>query len=167
MPFGEFEPSQSWHTSPGTWLAQGTWWGGPRADPGCWCSRPWCSPHPSSPRPRDLMRMCLLRSWKTGFFAKAKADLLSTLSSTACASLPRRSPSSWASHKACVEEVVAAMYSASQLDRATTCCLIDCQLTRHLPKKKSVPVVLLLLSMSPARSLSLYPMKCSAPGDLG
>jgi hypothetical protein len=37
----------------------------------------------------NLMRICLLRSWKMGIFAKAKADLLSTLSSTASASLPR------------------------------------------------------------------------------
>jgi hypothetical protein len=35
-----------------------------------------------------------------GFFAKAKADLLSTLSSTASASLPRRSPSSRANQRA-------------------------------------------------------------------
>ena len=40
------------------------------------------------------------------------------------------------------------MYSASQLDRATTCCLTDCQLTRHLPRKKRIPLVLLLVSMS-------------------
>ena len=59
------------------------------------------------------------------------------------------------------------MYSASQLDRATTCCLTDCQLIGHLPRKKSVPLVLLLVSMSPAWSLSLYPMKCAAPGHLG
>jgi hypothetical protein len=41
------------------------------------------------------------------------------------------------------------MYSASQLDKATTCCLTDCQLTRLLPKKR-IPLVLLLVSMSPA-----------------
>ena len=39
----------------------------------------------------------LLRSWNTGFFARVRADLLSTLSSTALVSLPRRSPSSRAS----------------------------------------------------------------------
>ena len=47
-----------------------------------------------------LTQMCLLRSWKTGFFARARADLLSTLSSTALVSLPRRSPSSRASQSA-------------------------------------------------------------------
>ena len=46
--------------------------------------------------------MCLLRSLKTEFFARAKADLLSTLSSTASVSLPRRSPSSRASQIACI-----------------------------------------------------------------
>ena len=37
---------------------------------------------------------------KTRFFVKAKADLLSTLSSTASVSLPRRSPSSRANQRA-------------------------------------------------------------------
>ena len=59
------------------------------------------------------------------------------------------------------------MYSASQLDKATTCFLTDCQLTRHSPGKKRIPLVLLLVSMSPAWSLSLYPTKCAAPGHLG
>ena len=56
----------------------------------------------SSKQPRMkwyLTRMCLLRSWKTGFFARARADLLSTLSSTASVSL-QRSPSSRASQSA-------------------------------------------------------------------
>jgi hypothetical protein len=35
--------------------------------------------------------------------------------------------------------VEAAIYSALQLDRATTCYLTDCQLTRHLPRKKEDP----------------------------
>jgi hypothetical protein len=59
------------------------------------------------------------------------------------------------------------MYSASQLDKATTCCLTDCQLTRHLLKKKRIPLVLLLVSMSSAWSLSLYPTRCASPGHLG
>jgi hypothetical protein len=59
------------------------------------------------------------------------------------------------------------MYSASQLNKATTCCLTDCQLTRHLPKKKRILLVLLLVSMSPAWSLSLYPTRCASPGHLG
>jgi hypothetical protein len=40
-----------------------------------------------------LTRMCLLRSMNTGFLANARADWLSTRSSTAPTSLPRRSPS--------------------------------------------------------------------------
>ena len=38
---------------------------------------------PSSKQPQMkwyLTRMCLLRSWNTGFFARARADFLSTLS---------------------------------------------------------------------------------------
>jgi hypothetical protein len=67
------------------------------------------------------------------------------------------------------------MYSASQLDKATTCCLTDCQLTRHLLKKKRIPLVLLLVSMllvlllvsmSLTWSLSLYPTRCASPGHL-
>ena len=46
------------------------------------------------------------------------------------------------------------MYSASQLDNATTFCLINCQLTEHSPRKNMVPLVLLLVSVSPARLLS-------------
>jgi hypothetical protein len=37
------------------------------------------------------------------------------------------------------------MYSASQPDKATTYCLTDCQLTSLLPKKKRIPLVLLLV----------------------
>jgi len=40
------------------------------------------------------------------------------------------------------------MYSASQLERATTFCLMECQLTKQLPRKKSDPLVLLLVSTS-------------------
>jgi hypothetical protein len=56
------------------------------------------------------------------------------------------------------------MYSASQLDKATTYCLINYQLTRHLPKKKRIPLVLLLVSMLSAWSLSLYLTRCASPG---
>jgi hypothetical protein len=59
------------------------------------------------------------------------------------------------------------MYSASQLDMATTCCLTDCQLMGHLPRKKRILLVLLLVSMSPAWSLSLYPTRRASPGHLG
>jgi hypothetical protein len=59
------------------------------------------------------------------------------------------------------------MYSASQLDKATTCCLTDCQLMGLLSKKKRNSLVLLLVSMSPAWSLSLYPTRCASPGHLG
>ena len=102
----------------------------------------------------NLVLICLLLSWKTGFLARASADLL-TLSSTTSTSLPRSSPSSLASQSACVDAVVAAMYSTSQLDKATTFCLTDCQQTKQLPRKNMVPLVLLLVSTSPAKSLSL------------
>ena len=59
------------------------------------------------------------------------------------------------------------MYSTSQLDMATTCCLTDCQLMGHLPRKKRIPLVLLPVSMSPAWSLSLYPTRCASLGHLG
>jgi hypothetical protein len=59
------------------------------------------------------------------------------------------------------------MYSASQLDKTTTYCLTNCQLMGHLAKKKRIPLVLLLVSMSPAWSLSLYPTRCASPGHLG
>jgi hypothetical protein len=49
--------------------------------------------------------------------------------------------------------------------QATTCCLTDCQLIKHLPRK-NVPLVLLIVSMSPVWSLLLYLMKCAAPGHL-
>ena len=59
------------------------------------------------------------------------------------------------------------MYSASQLDKATTCCLTDYQLTRHLlQRKKRIPLVLFLVSMSLAWSLSLYLTKCADPVHL-
>jgi hypothetical protein len=59
------------------------------------------------------------------------------------------------------------MYSASQLEKATTCYLTDCQLTRYLlKKKKRIPLVLLLVSISLAWSLSLYPTRCASLGHL-
>ncbi|WVZ64979.1 hypothetical protein U9M48_014417 [Paspalum notatum var. saurae] len=45
------------------------------------------------------------------------------------------------------------MYSASQLDSATTFCLADCQLIGLHPRKKRIPEVLFLPSTSPAISL--------------
>jgi hypothetical protein len=59
------------------------------------------------------------------------------------------------------------MYSASQLDMAITCCLTDCQLMVHLLRKKRISLVLLLVSMSLAWSLSLYLTRCASPGHLG
>ena len=49
---------------------------------------------------------------EAGFLARARADLLSTLNSTASTSLPSSSPRSLDSHKACVAALVVAMYSA-------------------------------------------------------
>jgi hypothetical protein len=40
------------------------------------------------------------------------------------------------------------MYIASQLDMTTTYCLTDYQLMGQLPRKKRIPLVLLLVSMS-------------------
>jgi hypothetical protein len=54
-----------------------------------------------------------------------------------------------------VAAVVAATYSASHEESATTRCLMDGQQINQLPRKKRVPLVLFLVSMSPARSLSL------------
>ena len=73
-----------------------------------------------------LMWMCLLFSWKTGFLARARADLLFTFSSTIYTFLLRSSTSILDSHNAYVVAVVVAMYFASQLERATTFCLRDC-----------------------------------------
>jgi hypothetical protein len=47
------------------------------------------------------------------------------------------------------------MYSASQVESATTFCFWDCQLMGLLPRKNSTPVVLLRESTSLAMSLSL------------
>ena len=53
----------------------------------------------------------------------------------------------------CIAAEAVAMYSASQLDKATTFSLIGCQLIKQSPRKNIVPLVLLLVSTSPARSL--------------
>jgi hypothetical protein len=47
------------------------------------------------------------------------------------------------------------MYSASHEESTTTFCLEDCQVMGLLPRKKTMPVVLLRWSMLPARSASL------------
>jgi hypothetical protein len=62
-----------------------------------------------------------------------KADILSIFSSTVSTSFPLKSPSSRANHTACVAAVLAAIYSASQDESATTFCLRACQLTKLLP----------------------------------
>ena len=61
-----------------------------------------------------------------GVLGKCQGDLLSTLSSSALASLPSSLPSSQANQSACIVVEVAAMYSALQLDSATTRYLRDC-----------------------------------------
>uniref|UniRef100_A0A0A9BHB1 Uncharacterized protein n=1 Tax=Arundo donax TaxID=35708 RepID=A0A0A9BHB1_ARUDO len=69
------------------------------------------------------------------------------------------SASNRANHIAWQVAVAVAIYSASQLDNATTFCLVDCQQIGLSPRKKIIPVVLFLLSTSPARSLSLKPFR--------
>ena len=54
---------------------------------------------------------------------------------------------------------VAATYSALAVERATTYCNIEIQLIVVPPTVKTYPVVLLLLSISPAISESTYPCR--------
>jgi hypothetical protein len=100
--------------------------------------------------------MCLTLSWNTGFFIRAKADWLSTFNSTPSTSVFLRSPSSRLNHTPWHAATVAAMYSASLVERATTFYFCDCQLIRFPPRKYATPVVLLLVSISLAKSLSQY-----------
>jgi hypothetical protein len=58
---------------------------------------------------------------------RAKADLLSILSSMGLASSCLRSPTSQANQTPWVDADVAATYSTSHDDMATTCCLSECQ----------------------------------------
>jgi hypothetical protein len=104
-----------------------------------------------------LVRICLLRSWNTLFFIRANADLLLTFNSIPSTVVLLKSPSSQPSHTPWHAATVATMYSASQVERATTFFFWDCQLIRFLPWKKATPVVLLLVSMSLSISLSQYP----------
>ena len=80
---------------------------------------------------------------------------MSTLSSGAPASEPMKSLSSRASHTPWQVAFATAMYSASQEERATTFCFEDYQVMVLLPRKKTMPLVLLRWSMSPAKSASL------------
>jgi hypothetical protein len=83
------------------------------------------------------------------------ADMLSTLSSGAATSEPVKSRSSRASQTPWQAALATAMYSTSQEESATTFCLEDCQVMGLLPRKKTMPVVLLRWSMLPARLASL------------
>ncbi|WZZ43868.1 hypothetical protein YC2023_040127 [Brassica napus] len=101
--------------------------------------------------------MCLLRSWKTGFFANAIADLLSTkiFVGSSCGNFSSfskfRNQIAWQTHE------VAATYSASQVERVTIGCFFDIHVKAVSPMKNTKPLVLFRSSTSPPQSLSLYP----------
>jgi hypothetical protein len=60
-----------------------------------------------------------------------------------------------------VQQVAAAMYSASTVDRDTTDCFLLDQLTIHPPRKNVAPLVLLLSSTEPAQLTSVKAYKSS------
>jgi hypothetical protein len=59
----------------------------------------------------------------------------------------------------CAQQWLAAIYSASAVERATEFCFLEAQDTRDLPKNRQVPHVLFLLILHPAQSASEYPIK--------
>jgi hypothetical protein len=60
-----------------------------------------------------------------------------------------------------VQQVAAAMYSSSAVDRDTVDCFLLDQLTRHPPRKNAAPLVLFLSSTQLAQSTLVKAYKSS------
>jgi hypothetical protein len=85
------------------------------------------------------------------------ADLLSPLSNGMLSADPYTSSNTQASHNDQHITFSAMIYSSSQLDWATTLCLVDCKVTGLFARKKMTIVVLFLESTSLVKSASLNP----------
>ena len=112
------------------------------------CSlRKWC-----------LISMCLVLECMTGFLVKLIALVLSHIRGIWLSKIPK-SFNCCLSHMVWAQQVHAAMYSASAVERATHYCFLHCHEIKLDPSKWQVPLVLFLSVLQPAKSESEYPVK--------
>src|SRR6266480_1236617 len=102
--------------------------------------------------------MCFVLLRRTGLCAILMALLLSQRRGTLLQMIPKSLrvcliQSSWA------QQLAAAMYSASAVDRETQFCCLDDQHTKDLPRNWQAPEVDFRLTLSPAQSESEYPTR--------
>ena len=119
----------------------------------------WCKPilplHTWSLRKWNLVSICLLLPWLTGFLAKSMTDLLSICNSI-FSKLPHfNSASKDNSQRPWHGALQEATYSASQVDKATTSCFLEFQDIGAPDNKNTKPEVLLLSTLSPHQSESV------------
>ncbi|KAK2431447.1 hypothetical protein QL285_029671 [Trifolium repens] len=98
--------------------------------------------------------MCLLLPCSTGFLARLIVDLLSIISFRGLFTSIFRSCSKFRIHTAWQAVRAPAIYSASQVDRATTGCFLEHQEIGPPRNLNKYPEVLLLSTLSPHQSES-------------
>ena len=102
--------------------------------------------------------MCLVLECKMGFLAIEIAEVESTRRGTLPNSRPKSLKVAFI-HKSWEQQLAAAMYSASVVDKETLARLREDQKTREVPKNWHVPDVDLRSTWHPAKSESENPLK--------
>ena len=105
-----------------------------------------------------LSCMCLVLEWNAKFFARWMALWLSLYNVPISCSLPS-SPINLCNKIISLLASIAATYSASVVESATTLWIFETQLTVVPPTVNTYHVVLLLLSLSPTIFASTYPYR--------
>ena len=103
--------------------------------------------------------MCLVLECWIWFLVRFIALVLSQSRGTSLIFNPK-SASCYLSQSICAQQLLATMYSASAVERATQACFLLCQEMRLDPRRWQVPLVLFLSSSHPAKSKSEQPIKC-------
>ena len=107
-----------------------------------WSLMKWC-----------LISICLVLECWIWFLVRLMALVLSHIKGTLLICDPK-SASCFLSHRICAQQLPAAIYSASAVDRATHACFLLCQEIRLEPRRWQVPLVLFLSSLQPTKSQS-------------
>ena len=114
---------------------------------------------------QKLISICFILECMIRYLVRLMALLLSHLKGM-CSKCNPKSESCCLSHKIYAQQLLAAMYSALTIDKATHACFLLFQDTRLCPNKWQVPLVLFLSSLHLAKSESEYPTR-EIPTSLG
>ena len=104
-----------------------------------------------------LISICLDRSWNTGFSVKRIPLWLSQTITVVSSTCPNNSLKSFRNQTVSQQAILAAMYSASAVLKATDFCFLLIHEIEAEPRLKQHPDVLLRSTTLPAQLASVYP----------